>query len=420
MTPTEVQLRPDSGLDIDPAGIGWVSERTGLFVTALFVFTLCCLATLTISVESRWAECAYWLTVYGVAGIYLVRAKRCKVDSVSALLLCVATAGGFQLVAGRSEVPVATLLSITEWTGAAALFWITSQALDTGRSRERFLGWFELFGIFICSVSLLQISIPKANLIGSLAEPLLETIGPFQSRNNYAAFVELLIPVLFWRAAETRRFMAARCFGCLLLLISIVATGSRAGFVLACSEVIVLLVLSARGYRVRLSIGGSIAIAGILLLIICVVAGGKEGVFARFHTADPFVYRREILQSGLAMWRERPVVGFGLGTFPTVYPSFALFDSGSFVQHAHNDWLEWAVDGGAMALVPILLIACLTVVPAFRSVWGIGILSVYIHSLVDFHLHRLGIAAWMITLTALLLGRGANRSAARASENSES
>ena len=42
----------------------------------------------------------------------------------------------------------------------------------------------------------------------------------------------------------------------------------------------------------------------------------------------------------------RPIAGHGIGSFPYVYPAFARFDNGYFVNHAHNDWLEAFADGG--------------------------------------------------------------------------
>jgi len=46
-----------------------------------------------------------------------------------------------------------------------------------------------------------------------------------------------------------------------------------------------------------------------------------------------------MLQSTIAMAREKPWTGFGLGNFENVYPAYALFDDGAIVNHAHNDWL---------------------------------------------------------------------------------
>jgi O-antigen ligase len=54
------------------------------------------------------------------------------------------------------------------------------------------------------------------------------------------------------------------------------------------------------------------------------------------------------------MAREKPWTGFGLGIWPTVYPANALYDDGTFVNEAHNDWLQWAVEGGVPLVAAML------------------------------------------------------------------
>ncbi len=49
-------------------------------------------------------------------------------------------------------------------------------------------------------------------------------------------------------------------------------------------------------------------------------------------------YRRDMFKSTAAMIAERPFSGYGLGTYATVYPRFARFESGASVDHANNDW----------------------------------------------------------------------------------
>jgi O-antigen ligase len=99
--------------------------------------------------------------------------------------------------------------------------------------------------------------------------------------------------------------------------------------------------------------------------------------------------------SAQEMVRERPWFGFGLGTWETAYPAYALFDAGAIVNHAHNDWAEWTAEGG----IPFLLILASTMVlsfrPALRSIWGLGPIVVLMHSFVDFPMQTPAIAAWV-------------------------
>ena len=70
------------------------------------------------------------------------------------------------------------------------------------------------------------------------------------------------------------------------------------------------------------------------------------------------------------MVRDRPLAGFGLGTWSDAYPAYAHFDDGNFVNQAHNDWVQWAAEGGVPFFLIMLAIAALTVRPAIRSLWG--------------------------------------------------
>jgi O-antigen ligase len=102
------------------------------------------------------------------------------------------------------------------------------------------------------------------------------------------------------------------------------------------------------------------------------------------------------------MIASRPWVGFGLGTFTAVYPAYALFDMGNRVEHAHNDWLEWAAEGGIPYAGVWMALAIWAVRPAVRSVWGIGVLGCFLHGVVDYPFARFGISAWTFALIGML------------------
>jgi O-antigen ligase len=183
---------------------------------------------------------------------------------------------------------------------------------------------------------------------------------------------------------------------------SVIASTSRAGAALATLEIIAVLAIAAIGKQVSPRRLGHAALLLAGCALIFTAAAGWETLFERLRSPDPFVLRREMLASALAMARERPWLGFGLGTFQTAYPAYALFDIGLIVNHAHNDWAEWLAEGGAPFLALLLGVAVWSVRPAVRSVWGIGVLSVFLHALVDYPMQRLGLAAWVFVFLGAL------------------
>ncbi len=112
--------------------------------------------------------------------------------------------------------------------------------------------------------------------------------------------------------------------------------------------------------------------------------------------------------SSVAMVRERPWTGFGLGTWSTAYPAYALYDDGLFANQAHNDWAQWAVEGGLPLLAAMLAFGAVMAGPAVGSLWGIGVISVLIHCLVDYPMQqRPALAGWFFALAGALAGLAA-------------
>jgi len=133
---------------------------------------------------------------------------------------------------------------------------------------------------------------------------------------------------------------------------------------------------------------------------------GLQVTIEKFSEPEPYRVRAELLRSSLAMAAERPLAGFGLGTWPIVYPAYARFDNGFTANHAHNDWAEWAAEGGVPFVALMGLLALWSVRPALDSLWGIGVLAVFLHSLVDYPLREPAVAAVFFAMMGALAARG--------------
>ena len=119
-------------------------------------------------------------------------------------------------------------------------------------------------------------------------------------------------------------------------------------------------------------------------MVVLTSAFGWQELLKRFDSRDLWQIRREYFRSSVAMVRSRPLMGFGLGTWPIVYPRFAVIDLTAASPHAHNDWMEWASDGGVFFLLLMLIPIVRGAKQALRRPWGIGIIAVSLHALVDF------------------------------------
>ena len=125
--------------------------------------------------------------------------------------------------------------------------------------------------------------------------------------------------------------------------------------------------------------------------------------------------RLNITKDSLKLFSHRPVMGWGLGTFPTIYPRYRSFYTNLFINEAHNDYAQLLVEMGALGFVLMLwFLASLyrQGLPTsrsweFRWDWAVslaallGCTGILVHSLVDFNLQIPANAAWFYSLCGL-------------------
>lgn len=216
-------------------------------------------------------------------------------------------------------------------------------------------------------------------------------MGPILYRNHYAAFIEVILPIALYRGRDSFLYggMAA------VMYASVIASGSRAGAALVTAEVILvpLLLWNYRLFR-----------TGVLFAVFTSVVGWGV-VWNRFWMPDPVGIRRDLAVSTLHMISAHPGFGTGLGTWPIVYPQFALVDIGAFANQAHSDWLQWTSEGGMLFGIMMVMLFVWSLRPAFRSIWGIGVVAVFLHALVDYPFSRPALGSWAVVLLAMIAER---------------
>jgi O-antigen ligase len=181
---------------------------------------------------------------------------------------------------------------------------------------------------------------------------------------------------------------------------AVVASGSRAGTVLVILELLALIALAyGKNRNKNLLLGAALAIA---LSLVFIYAAGFETLITKLQQNDLLAVRRNIDRSSLAMIHDHPFAGWGLDTYVPVYRMFARYDDGTFVNRAHNDWLEWTSDGGIFFSGTMLLVLLWSMRPAIRSGWGIGLIAFCIHALVDYPFARLGVCGWYFCFLGML------------------
>lgn len=293
--------------------------------------------------------------------------------------------GLFQLAAHRTVYRWETWNAVLFWATMFVACFLALQIFANPRLRDGFLRAVLVFGVVLALVSTLQLFTTEGKVFWLFPTPYKSSVpGPFVYKNQYAAFIEMILPLALVGAVADRRRMLVYVTIAAAMYASVIAATSRAGFVLASCEIAVILLAAAgRGLispRRLATLGATMAVfAGMF-----VITAGWESLWKKFEQGNHDVVRWQFFRSALEMVYDRPWMGFGLGTWSTVYPEYAHFDDGTFANEAHNDWLQWAAEGGIPFLALMFAVASWSFRPAVRSLWGLGVVAVFCHCLVDY------------------------------------
>jgi O-antigen ligase len=373
-------------------------------------------AIVTIWIDGRWAwslfQCAVFLLVAGWAAGQL-RQPSPVAGSLWLAPLCAAAAWGLvQLATQRTVYRWATWNATLNWATWLAIFFLALQIFQPASARRWFLRFALYFGFGLSVVATVQMFTSGGKIFWLFASGYSDFVmGPFVYRNQYAAFLETILPIALWDALRDRHRVLADCAMAAAMLASVEAAGARAGTILMCAEVAAVLVAAwRRGTTPARLVARGFAVFATVAVLFTAIAGWQVLRLRFMNDRDPFGGRREFLASSVAMVKDRPAMGFGLGNWPRAYPAYALFDDGTYVNQAHNDWMQWAVEGGLPFLAMLLWLAGMVLPAAWKSVWGIGLVSLWVHCLVDYPMQqRPAVGAWFFALLGLMAAGRAGR-----------
>jgi len=264
---------------------------------------------------------------------------------------------GLELPWTHNPEPARALDSLLALAGAALWFvWVRTLASD--RECRPVLAWaLVASGAVVTAVAYATLD-PQA-IYGLRFTPGWTGFGPFPNRNHTADLLAVAFVLgcgcTAWAAA--RKHPTAVGAGIVLsgiIFFGLLSTQSRggllaAGFGVACF--IVLVFVKMRSKRV-LAISIAVALAALAMASLF----GAE-VFGRFQSKDAGqisnLMRLQIWQDALRMWRDAPLFGHGLRTFPQIiglYQTLRLEDQ--VILHPESSWLQWLTEFG---IIPVLL-----------------------------------------------------------------
>ncbi|MCB0082430.1 MAG: O-antigen ligase family protein, partial [Caldilineaceae bacterium] len=278
---------------------------------------------------------------------------------------------------------------------------------------------FAFWGFLISGVILTLLTIPGTDwhikfagfsrLARILPTPLVQPIPGGLQMNMVAGMLMFLLPATFPLIfAHGTRNLASRYLIVLLAflaVITLIITQSRSGWIAALTTISGFLVVkSIARWAKKLSLRGYFLIASVislgLLLVAVVIKTGERDVAdlaasEYVGTTDTLEFRLEVWRWALASIAEYPYTGSGLGNFRELifrrYP--VSLDSSYDIAHAHNIYLQIALDLGLPGLISYLAWLILSVYFAAKAVSQIPKISPPVESLllclVAYHLFGL-------------------------------
>lgn len=379
--------------------------RNALFAGLMLVLVF---SVLTVWTHERWAlstnQVAIFCLAIGAAFRSTFLGAGWPANWLQLPLFATVLWGLIQLQADRSVYRFATWSAVLDWLTVALTFVIGLQAFEDGRTAHRFRRLAIYFGALLALVAILQLFSAEGRVFWVYTpKHEFQPMGPFVNRDHFSAYMELLLPFALWEALIDRRRVIL--FGGLaaVMYASVIAGASRAGSILVNLELAAVLIPALTGARRTAGHGvGRVILRIALLVLIFSAIVGWDVLLKRFEAPDPFAGRREAWLSGMAMIRDRPWIGFGLGTWTIAYPGYAIVDIGAFLNAAHSDWVQWAGEGGIPFFALMLIVAARALQLGIRAPWGLGITCVFLHCFVDFPLQEPPIFLWLAASLAAL------------------
>jgi putative inorganic carbon (hco3(-)) transporter len=160
--------------------------------------------------------------------------------------------------------------------------------------------------------------------------------------------------------------------------------------------------------RLRKSVRIAIGVVAFAVVLVSLLAwlGGKElttrvsSISKETRTELSGGIRLSIDRDAIQMFRDKPVFGWGLGTFPVIYPQYRTFYTNFFVNEAHNDYLQLLCEMGLLGFGTMLWLVIVLYRSALRKIrnWTsdvsgavtlaciLGCTGILVHSLLDFNL----------------------------------
>lgn len=324
--------------------------------------------------------------------------------------------------------PHLTLLAWMKFLLYLAAFLLAIYLFDSRQRRSLLVRTLVVLGLFEAGYGFFQYTTGWHKIFGyNNPDYPNSATGTYINHNHYAGVLELTLPFVIalvfysfqsWlenrhtghsREAKARRTSAAfrlafYSFLSVVMVVAIIFSRSRAGIMGALVTILVL------GFLVQLKTRRRAWMLGLIAFLLLAFGYGSwvglGPVLSRFEMVGAGAQylqsegRLQFWHDTLGIVRDYPWTGTGLGTFPLAYRHYQTSWVNYFVDHPHNDYLEFASETGLPGVVllflPIvyllgwMIVSFLSDSRRYRPAVTLGcigsVLALLLHSIFDFNL----------------------------------
>lgn len=334
-----------------------------------------------------------------------------------------------------SLYPHATVLEIVRFLSYLCIYVLTLQVLRNRDSLDFMTAGILITGVCVALTGIFQFGSSHKKLLW-FREMQYDWVsfGPYVNRNHFAGLMEMLIPVgigmciyllppvrkryghkallsEFLTHAHSNRLILSFA-GVIIMITGLFLSLSRGGIVGFFLSMVFLGTMLF--FKNSTKNKGWVIVISFFIVLLSVSWFGWTPIVKRFleisNKDGSTVSRVHNWKDSSEIIRSYPLFGTGLGTYEYVYPRYKTIPSRDKWDHAHNEYIEGAVELGIPGLFLAMYLIVMFYVMMFRTlrqrsssyprILGIGgmagITGILIHNLVDFNL-RIGANALFFT-----------------------
>ncbi len=225
--------------------------------------------------------------------------------------------------------------------------------------------------------------------------------GPFVNRNHFAGFIGMIVPLGLGLALTGRQKEKKVLFGFLSVVMAValcfsLSRGGITGFVAGVAMFAFLVGKDKVQKR-------GVWLVGLFLIVLLtyLLYLGVAPIVTRFYSTDITTEQRlTVWTATIGAIRDYWFAGSGAGTYIDLFPLYSPAGVQSIYDHAHNDYLEFILENGAVGTLILGAFAVLVLLAVSRrKIHGrngtmriaalSAVFSMAVHSVFDFNLHIL-------------------------------